>query len=160
MTISEKDIFTFVFFRDKLSDDKIKYLSESGLFRDEISFYLSLKAKLYASSDTYILKPVIINLPEYSGSLPRFAAASADLTRRTEFTTFTDDKSVYLCRLVKTESKNLLYIISADEKTDKKLNVTIFPSEETYQLNDIKDPINLPDVIVNQIHLEELSTKE
>jgi hypothetical protein len=155
MKISEQDIFNYIFFRDKLSVETIRFIEENTVFNDEISFYSSMKNSLSASDKkVYILKPVTLNFKRYN-STPRYAAASADLTRKTEFTTFTDEQSGYLCRFIKSDNKNLLYIISADERTDKKLDITIFPSETTYHLDNIKDPLHLPEIEVELIHLEE-----
>jgi hypothetical protein len=159
MNISEKDIFLYVFFKESLSTEKLNLISENRSFEEEIEFYESLRddlSDIHLEKKIIILKPVLLNFRKYTSSMPRFAAASANLTRKTEFTTFTDEHSVYLCRLIRTEDKNLLYIISGDEKTEKKMTVTIFPSEDTYHLDNLKDPINLPEVEVNLIHLEEL----
>jgi hypothetical protein len=159
MSISEKDIFLYVFFREKLSDEKLKAIKGNKNFEDEINFYESLRdvmSAIESEKKVIVLKPVYLNFKKYTSSMPRFAAASVDLTRKTEFTTFTDEQSAYLCRLIRTEEKNLLYIISGDEKTDKKVDVTIYPSEQTFHLEDLQNPILLPDVEINLIHLVEV----
>jgi hypothetical protein len=155
MIITDKDIFYYVFFRDKLPAEISRFIEE-GMFEDEVNFYISLKESLRSSMGkrVSILKPVLLNFKRYT-SVPRYAAASADLTRKTEFTTYTDENSEYLCRLLKTEDKNLLYIISADEISEKKLSVTIYPSEEIYHIENLNQPIEIPDIEVSLIHLEE-----
>jgi hypothetical protein len=157
MEITEKDIFYYVFFRDKLPEEKTEFIEESRLFEDEKNFYLSLRESLRDKVEKRVfrLRPVLLDFKRYSSNVPRYAAASADLTRKTEFTTFTDENSGYLCRLLKSDDKNLLYIISADEITDKKLNVILYPSENRYHLADLNQPIEIPDVEVSLIHLEE-----
>jgi hypothetical protein len=165
MMISETDIFNYVFFRDSLPAEKTTYLEVSNLFRDEINFYVEMKKSLDMSIIPSVLEeckvhhltPVIVNTRRSPGSMPRLAAASADLLKRTEFTTFTDKGSTFLCRLLKTENKNLLYIISADERTDKKVKVTLFPAEHSYTLNDISTPLELEDIPdIKIIHIEEV----
>jgi hypothetical protein len=160
MNISEQDIFNYIFSRQNLSEEKIKYIENTKYFREEIRFYSSMKEMLYkqfpSEKKIHRLKPVLLNFRKYNSSQPRFAAASADLTRKTEFTTFTDEASGYLCRFLKTGDRNLLYIISSDEQTDKRIDITIFPSEARFHLEHIRDPIELPGTDVELIHIEEV----
>jgi hypothetical protein len=46
MEITERDLFNFVFFREKLSVEKADYIESSEMFNEEIEFFASLKEKL------------------------------------------------------------------------------------------------------------------
>ena len=157
MTITEKDIFNYVFFKDTLDKEKITEIEEDNKMLSQIDFYKELKKnllqdisndtkkKLNAKIQAYNLADVITlfpqELPDTSKriKLLKYAAASEMENASSVLTYINEDKN-YLVRLHKDENKYKIFVFSTLQDKLKNLQLTFSPSGEIISLKDNQSP--------------------
>ncbi len=161
MIIDEQDIFNFVKYPDKLTEEKKEYIEgHPDLFEDELDFLQS--ASGYDNSDL----PADIKLklhfkllgknPKQSVRLTKLASPAiqrnhirnlaADSTkseRSVKAISFTDESNSYMIKALIDKDKTIIYVFSTDNKELKDFSLLIKPSGEVYHLHSNKTPLIL-----------------
>ncbi len=156
--ITERDIFKFVFSPELLPHDKREYLEKNtDRFKEEIELCLSLKDNSFGSEvdeiakrvESYIGSCKIVELFSSDNHFEknvqrlRLSAASAKLTQKVNYSSFADSDSNNVIKIIKNGDQTLMYLFSQHSVT--KAKVTLFPSETTYILENISQPIEILD---------------
>ncbi len=151
MKIKEEDIFKYVLFPDELDSKRRDFIKENEiLFSEQIRFYESyLKSKndldIIASAKKVIskipaLQKIIILSPVLNknnsvNKIPTLAAATrAEVTKKSESITFTDENQKYMIRLITGNSKSILYFFPKIENEKQRIKLTLVPSNETFHV--------------------------
>ncbi len=167
MKINEKDIFYYVFYPQKLSDEKLQYISENaelypvaGVY-NEIKVSLtggissSLKAKIaekipaYKLSTAYELFPWTIEASEYNTSTAVLAAATAETELGLLSKTFIDREKNIIIRLIGTVRKARLFVFPVSGEKLGEFTLTLNPGLQRYYFRDsqeIKILEDLPEI--------------
>lgn len=168
ISITEKDIYRFVFSPELLSKDKHDYLTVNReRFKDEIALCLEMKNdtnsdEIRILTDSILQKinstSIITLFPQITKSVEeigiKLAAASVLKEKKSNSMSFADPDSKYLIRIVKTESQTLLYLFSS-EKSKNHFKLTFYPSESEYQITDLSRPIEiLEEQVIEKISVE------
>lgn len=154
MNITDEDIFKYVFNPTSLTKEKYDYIMMNlNKYEKEISLCREFnKTGELLSDDDYlsfggspkiqlaILYPSFLIGKKENGQ--KLAAASILTEKPKKTYSFTDAKSNYLIRIVKTESQVLLYLFLND-KTKTKYHIKINPSEAEYDIYDLSQPIEI-----------------
>lgn len=168
INITEEDIFKYVINPENLSKEKLEYLdANQDRFKKEINYCIGLLVQnnvteINSITDQVIQKirsfkivelfPQIIKPKEENGV--KLAAASILKEKKSNSLSFTDSDSKYLIRIVKTDSRNMLYIF-AEDKTKLKHKIKLFPSEVEYQITDMLQPIEIiEEKVIDRIVIE------
>lgn len=154
--ITERDIFKFVFSPELLPQEKREYLENNReRFKEEIELCISLKNDSYVSEADNIAKRVesyigsykIVELFPTDERLEnnvkklRLSAASAKLTQKVNYSSFADSDSNNVIKIIKTGDQTLMYVFSLQSVS--KAKVTFFPSETTYIVENISQPLEI-----------------
>lgn len=171
MDISERDIFDFVFYPEKLSIEKVEHLKNSKIFDEEVSFYrllrnsmeeelsenvklkLAEKIPLYVPMKIFILYPVKETVRKRRNDVPIFAAASPNEKPAVAAKTFIDENNHYLIRLLNFKDSSKIYVFSTIEEHLKNYKVIIHPSEQIFEQADNSSPIEI-DSPIEADHIE------
>lgn len=172
MIIDEQDIFTFVFFPEKLDDEKIKMIESQSIFSDATEFYKQLKLnsekkpseeiktklalkipayKLEYLVDLYPLKDIIPQIQNGS----RMAAGAKVLTPKTSTKTFVDRDKEYLIKVVNYEEQTKVFVFSTKDEEVKNFDLMIEPKNLTFHFEDNSEPL----VINHLIDAEKIQLK-
>ena len=161
MNISERDIFDFVFYPEKLSIEKVEHLKNSKVFDEEISFYRSLKKSLqeeltedvkqklaekiplYVPIRKYTLYPVKETVKKRKNDIPILAADSPKEKPAVTAKTFIDEHNHYLIRLLNFKESSKIYVFSTTDETLKNYKVVVKPSGKVFEQVDNSSPIEL-----------------
>lgn len=165
MKITEKDIFNYVFFSEGLSKEKIVYLEDSPIFKEEIEFYSSIKnslnedinfetkRKIGAKIDSY--KPVnIIYLhpvtehykPKRSNGLVLAAASEAEKPKVSTKTYYDEDKT-YIIKVINYEKSSKVFVFSTQYELVKDFHLNILPQNLKYHIADSSIPLELDFIV-------------
>ena len=168
--ITERDIYKFVFSPESLDLEKRTYLeSNRERFMKEMEFCQELK-NTSPSLETEELVEIIIGkigsikvaelLPgiissEAHDSKLRLAADSLNLNKKTYSSSFADQSSDHIVKIINNDSQTLLYLFSSDPIS--KARITFFPSETSYIIKDTSKPIEiLNESIIQRVTVEKL----
>jgi hypothetical protein len=161
MDISERDIFNFVFYPEKLSVEKVEHLKTSKLFDEEIDFYrllrnsmeeelsedvklkLAEKIPLYVPMKIFVLFPVKETVKKRKNDVPIFAAASPNEKPAVAAKTFMDENNHYLIRLLNFKDSSKIYVFSTTDEILKNYKVVVKPSGQTFGQIDNSSPIEI-----------------
>ncbi len=161
MKITEEDIFTYVFNREVLPQDKITAIESSENFREQVKFLSSLKQELNADISFYDKIKIARKIPLYK--VPEFielfplkkpitvnnnkvlilAAASPDTPPKFQTKTFIDEKKQFLIKLVSTEKQSKIFVFSTTDEELHKLRLIISPGEVEYRMENNSQPLVL-----------------
>lgn len=171
MKITEKELFDFVFNPELLSESKKNFLTQSGPFKDELKFLGELKLSFtnknrdelfdkflqkLASEISYKVNELYPKEIKVNKNIVyRLSAASLDLNKKTETITFIDKDSRFLVKLLRREGKSSLYVFDVNHNLNRKVRITIYPTMETYLMENLHFPLEFNDLSeVDMIHLE------
>ena len=156
--ITERDIFIFVFSPELLPHGKREYLENNReRFKEEIELCISLRDDSYDARvdeiakrvESYIGKCQIVELFPSDDRFEknvyklRLSAASAKLTQKVNYSSFADSDSNNVIKIIKTGDQTLMYVFS--QHSVSKAKVTLLPSETTYIVENISQPIEILD---------------
>ena len=162
--IDERDIFNYVFFRDLLDEEKLKYLERnehnieqievyknmkqkiSGPVDHEIKEKLAAKSEVYKISKIISLYPVDDKIEKKPSDVPILAAASAPEEPKVSAQTFIDDEKGYVIRLVRMGESSKVYIFPIHKSNKEKLNITLKPSDHNFEIKDLSVPLEINDL--------------
>jgi len=169
--ITEQDIFFYVFSKDELNTDKIKYIEENlSFFTDQISFCEEfnsdktdddeLRSVISQKISEYSVKivdlyPVKLNNP-LPGNKLKYAAASAEADVFYPAETFIDKNSEYLTRITRNNNTVKLYIYQKGSNEDTPLNVIIYPAQKKFTIENPSEGFLLEGVTkIERIRIEQ-----
>ena len=69
--ITERDIFNFVFSKQKLSKSKLDEISGNAYFIDKVRFYEKMKENLSQELDSEAKSKIASSIPNYKTSKPK-----------------------------------------------------------------------------------------
>ena len=156
MTITEKDIFNYVFSRETLNRQKIAEIEKNDNAKEQVEFYIELREQLsselspdlmkklaekipaYKNEDAITLRP--INIPETREKIPllKYAAASGE-DKITGVTTFLNEDKNYLIRLHKMTENYKIFVFSTIRQKLNNLELTFYPSGDKVTLKDNRE---------------------
>lgn len=158
--IDERDIFNYVFFRNLLDEEMLKYLEKNEHNFEQIEFYMKMKQeirgpvdqeikeKLAAKSEDYkILKiislyPVDDKIEKRLSDVPILAAASATEESKVSAQTFIDDGKKFLIRVLIIDNITKIFTFPITHTDIKDFNITLHPEERTYSIHN-REPIEI-----------------
>lgn len=169
-TITEKDLFTFIFYSDNLSKDKRTFIkSNLEKFNDELELLRSIKANLEQPLPRTILERIHEKIDSFENkngfllekinsiSDSKYLILAADspnnnLSPKTE--TFVDSKNKFMCKIISSNVSNKIYLFSNLPDEFLEFDITLLPSKENFIVNKKDMPILLsPKQIINRIRL-------
>lgn len=172
MTINEQDIFTFVFFPEKLDIEKKKMINSQPSFNEAIEFYTHLKLNserklpssiqkiladkipAYKLPDVIELRPLNVIKPQNQDG-GRMAAATKELIPKTTTKTFVDSEKDYLIKVLNYGKETKIFVFSTKDEEVKNFDIVIEPQNLKYHFEDNSEPL-----IINQsIDAEKIQLK-
>jgi hypothetical protein len=151
MIISEKDIFDYLYYKESLDSDKVKYIEEhQNQFSESLEYYMSYKDSLdndvddntkkkffsgRITEDLYVMQlfPKLIEIPEPDKKL-KLAADTVNLNVNPFTQTFVDKNSSIIVRLVGQKAKTTIYVFSTENKKLKNIIIELLPAKKIYQM--------------------------
>ena len=161
LSISEEDIFKFVFYVEELPEEKRFYLEKNqALFAEELNFLKSFEGSIISGSDNPPSKVIHLKKDtsgqKSNSSRIKLAAASETITKNIETSTFNDRGQNYIVRQVIEKDKNQLFLFPKVENISQKISITLFPSKLKYHSTKTSTTIDLPlDISVDEILITE-----
>ncbi len=174
MNITEKDIFDFVFYPLELNPAKKKFISDNlEKFAQQIEILKKLE-----NNSTEVDEKLIASfefksknfgkrqksktlLKQDSGGYPKknevwkFAAASMKLNKKIITETFMDVDSKYLLKLLVSNKLTKMFLFANDNSQLKNMKVTLYPSGESYLMQDNSRPLEIEgEIIADSITIE------
>lgn len=172
MMINEQDIFTYVFFPERLNVEKKQIIASDKTLEETIEFYMhlkqnsesepsySLKKKIAEKIPTYKFADVIELLPlkqitpqNQNGS--RMAAATKELTPKMTAKTFVDNEKDYLIKVLNYGNETKVFVFSTKDEVVKNFDIIIEPNNLTYHFEDNSEPL----VISHPVDAEKIQLK-
>lgn len=168
--LTEKDLFTYVFYPDNLSDEK-RILINTNLekFNAELELLNEIKDSLGQHVPKSILDRIHEKIDKFENkngyllekinsivdSEYLILAADSPVNNSSPKTeTFLDSHNKFMCKIISTNDVNKIYIFSNLDNVDLEFDVTLLPSKETFIVNKKNMPIILsPKQIIDQIKL-------
>ena len=156
-TITEQDIFNYVFYPETLSPDMRHFIDKhQSDFKSQIELCKALNET--ASSDSNIIyllrvEPSTLNLNTHF----TLAAASSELSKKIETMTFMDSNSQFLVRLVASGGEKTLYVFPKDQDF-KEAKLTLLPSQKSFSISPVESTIKIDDSEnIEKISIEKFS---
>jgi hypothetical protein len=162
MIIDEQDLFNFVFFPEKVSEEKRKLLDTDKSFSEAIEFYNQLKLNSERELTSSVKKKLAEKIPAYklrdmielyhlnilkpqnqNGS--RMAAATKELIPKTTTKTFVDSDKDYLIKVLNYGNETKIFVFSTKDEEVKNFDIVIEPQNLKYHFEDNSEPL-----IINQ----------
>lgn len=168
--MTEQDIFTFTFFREKLSVEKITEILNGNQFAQAREFYSLLKSETARNLSFNEKKSIASKIPIYQfigiyELLPfsanyivnetKLAANSKKIDDKPSSYSFLSETKEFLCRIVSTPSQKLLYCFSINQEELKNYKLTLHPSKLTFECNSNSEPVTIPaELSIEKISIE------
>ncbi len=157
-TITENDVFNFVFFYDSLDVQKRKIILQGEEFKDSLDFYFSMKKELGKNLDDFAKKKIAELIPSYKlvdeielfpVTFPGSTVAKRLLSSvekensnyKVDSISLTDEDKSYLVRIINREELSRLFVFSSNNAIIKNFDVTLYPRGKRYHLNDNTKPL-------------------
>jgi len=168
--MTEQDIFNYVFFPEKVSDEIRASIEGRKELKPLIGYFSGIKEEIGSDVPRNLQEKIAAKIPGYHLSkivefnlydIPlqketnaiRYAADS-EPEKSPEAKTFIDAEKKYILRLVTTGDRRLLYIFSTDNKLITDFTISVIPSKKEYHLKDNTRPLQLPlDIEIENIQL-------
>ena len=173
MIISEKEIFTYVFFSEKLPKHKIDYIkTHANLFEDEISFLSNILSEAQSKINPQILDTIKDKIKNYSikkifrlqkknnnqkyvnGSLI-LAADSVRNENILSTETLIDKDSNFIAKVIKNSEGNKVYVFPKENLEFNFIELYILPSGESHKIYENNEQI----VIYSNQNVDEIIIK-
>jgi hypothetical protein len=152
MNISEKELFYFIFYPDKLSEEVTEFIKMNiDIYKDEIDLLKLTKATMNEKVPEDILKKIhqkikdyedtsfvvlkkVDNNTEIDNELLALAADSPKIENSNTVATYADKNSKYLVKIISNTTENRLHIFNKDNEEIKNFQITILPSGTTFDI--------------------------
>ncbi len=173
MQIVEQDIFDYVHFPEKVTEEKKEYIKlNESLFSEQIQFckeFQSFDKDKYPGLDIDEMAEEILSNIKIITLFPvkndeqlkdrqfSLVAASGQIAHKSSGSiTFIDDSSKYLVRVVNYNNKNTLYFFPKDDQKSNKFKFTLLPGNETFHLKFPNKSFEIPSAdLIQKILIEE-----
>ncbi len=160
-SITEKDLFDFVFFPELLSLEKLSFLQNSNVFYEEIEFFTELKNSIqkeltweekqliarkipaYQPLNIIRLYPVESSKKRKSNGVVLAAASENDAKPRVTSRTFYDDNKTYIIKVINYEDSCKIFVFSTQYEVIKNFDLIIAPQNIKYHIDDNSVPLEL-----------------
>lgn len=156
--INEQDIFTYVFFPEKLSFDKKQIIASDKTLEDAIEFYRHLKRHSENETSRSLQKKIAAKIPAYkladvidlyplldsrtkhqNGN--HMAAATKELTPKMTTKTFIDNEKDYLIKVLNYSDTTKVFVFSTKDEVVKNFDIVIEPQNLKYHFEDNSEPL-------------------
>jgi hypothetical protein len=172
MMINEQDIFTYVFFPEKLSSDKCQIITSDKTFEEAIEFYTHLKQNsrkelnrslqkkiaekipAYKLADVIVLYPLVASKTQNQNG-NHMAAATKELTPKMTTKTFVDNEKDYLIKVLNYGNETKVFVFSTKDEVVRNFDIVIEPKNLTYHFEDNSEPL----VINHSVDAEKIQLK-
>jgi hypothetical protein len=158
MIIDEQDLFYFVFFAEKLSEEKRQLIEADKSLSETVEFYMQLKLNSEKELTSSIKKKLAEKIPSYklndvielyslkspvtqNQNDSRMAASTRELTPKTTTKTFVDSDKDYLIKVLNYGNETKVFIFSTKDEVVKNFDIVIEPKNLTYHLEDNSEPL-------------------
>jgi hypothetical protein len=158
MIIDEQDLFNFVFFAEKLSEEKRLLIEADKSLSEAVEFYTQLKLNSERELASSIKKKLAEKIPAYklndvielyalkspvtqnqNGS--RMAASTRELTPKTTTKTFVDTDKDYLIKVLNHGNETKVFVFSTKDEVVKNFDIYIQPQNLKYHFKDNSEPL-------------------
>lgn len=145
MKITEKDIFNFVYYPGKLSEEKYGYIeSNRNLFDKQIKLCENTLSGLNTNAKNKVVLKKKAHLKVQKQRQYYLAAESITLDKSIKTETYTNNEGNIIAKAVFYPDKTKIFIFSEAEKPIKNFKLVINPANKSIPITDINDPIELP----------------
>ncbi|OGU84853.1 MAG: hypothetical protein A2W11_12140 [Ignavibacteria bacterium RBG_16_35_7] len=172
MMINEQDIFTYVFFPEKLSVGKKQIIAFDKTLEEAIEFYTHLKQNSESETSYSLKKKIAEKIPVYkladvvelfpmadlqplNHNGNRMAASIKELTPQMTTKTFVDNDKDYLIKVLNYENETKVFVFSTKDEVVKNFDIVIEPKNLTFHLEDNSEPL----IIDHSIDAEKIQLK-
>lgn len=157
-TITENDLFNYVFFRDSLTEEKKKAILREDRFKDSINFYKGMHKELGKSISLEVRKKIARLIPSYrmtekvdlypiavtkTAINKKIYASDENIKQKVVSMSLTDEEKSFLARIICQENHCQLFIFSSNNIILKNFDVTFYPQRKKYHFDDNTKPIEL-----------------
>lgn len=169
-SITEKDLYLYIFYPDQLDEEKSKFIDQNiNLFSSEIELLNEIKKNINSRVDPTIIDkinekisaplPTVIELKKDNAiiqSNPFVLAADSPKSKFIQNTdTFKDSNNLYLAKVINSAIDNKIYIFQNSDDEPLEIKITILPSDDTFHTNLGDQPIIIsPPQIIEKIILQ------
>lgn len=171
MSISDKELFNFIFYPDKLSEEQYSFIKNNlDEFKNEISLLELTKSSMddNISEDilnrihkkikdfedkSFVILEKVNNKTKLDEELLILAADSPKEEKSTKIETYADKNSKYLVKVISTSTENKLHIFNKDNEEIRDFQITILPTKRNFQI----ESSNIPLVIKPKLEITSLS---
>jgi hypothetical protein len=162
LTISEKDLYKFVFYPDKLSSELFEYITKNiEKFQEQIQLLTDLKhsanedlhdkeivSKIYDKiAEFENSKNIELNLVNVSNDADvDYLTPDVDTwstESNTQVKTFADKLSRYIAKVISSTYQTSILVFNKDFIELKDLEITIYPTKESFVIENSSEPLVL-----------------
>lgn len=171
INITEKDLFTYVFYPENLSEDKLEFISNNNdKYKYEIDLLLEIKLGLEQNVPDSIIDKIHLKIREQSLSEdilldkmnkinnPEFLILAADSPSsflKTKTDTYKDSTNQFIGKVITSNDSNKIYFFSKNIYEKSQLEITILPSQDIFNIALDGMPIIIsPKKIIDQIKIK------
>lgn len=170
MNISEKDLYIFVFYQDKLSAEKAEYIKDNrSKFEAEINMLEEIRKNTQSNVEQSIIdrihdkiengnrqnKITLERLIIDNGDDHLILAADSPETDSNKTETYIDKENLFLSKILSNDKMNRIYIFrnSNDEIYD--FTVTLLPSKDQFTINSAELPLIIaPPQVIEKLEIK------
>lgn len=160
MTISEQDLFCYVFFSETIPKEKKERIEADKSFEEFLEFYRQLKLNSENKPDESLRRMIAGKIPAYSLSNliqlyslkdpttqkqngNRLAAGSKELKPRMTTKTFVDNDKEYMVKVLNYENVTKVFVFSTKDQVVKDFDIIIEPQNLKYHFEDNSEPLKI-----------------
>ena len=148
MKITEQDIFNYVFYPEELGHGIIEYIDlNKNLFKEQIEFCENIHVelnKLKAENNNIITLKKMPPIKIEQKSTYYLAADSMSLDKSIKTETFINADNNLIAKVISYSSKTKIFILNEKNNTIKNFKLIVKPSNISYNIPNISEPIELP----------------
>ncbi len=159
MIITERDIFNFVNYPEKLDREKADYIrSRRALFKEQIGYCEEEKREIDERVQNGMKVFHLMRVPyieKKKEPVYYLAADSINLDKTIRTETYVSEGERYYIKAVFYSDKTKIFVFGGNETRIKNFKLMIKPSEKTYIMESNDAPLELPaEVHIDSIRLE------
>lgn len=169
--ISEQDVFNYVFFKDRVSSEKIQLIEVSKDYSEVINFYIELKRSqdqplaieiknklaskipAYSKANIVNLHPLKVNI-QITTNGNRLAADSKELKPKMTTKTFVDNDKEYMIKVLNYGGITKVFVFSTKDEVVNNFDIVIEPHNLVFHFDDNSEPLKIEkDIEAEKIEL-------
>jgi len=157
MNISEKDLYKYIFYPNKLSKEKFDYISlNKATFKSEIDYLKNIKNSYPSLISNEITNKILDKIeifekgneiilykiePDSDNDYLILAADSPREKAEIITSTFKDNNGLFLIKINTTSDRSKIYLFFQDMEKRHEYNLTLNPSGENFEFNSAQLPL-------------------